>query len=147
MTTQGPITSFRGPFGFLSNFYAINDWQKHGLPWPTSEHGFQSKKASFKKGKLYILAADTAAEAKRRAKEDVAKRKDWQDIKEQVMLDCLRIKFSVPYLKRLLLSTGERILVEGNHWGDTYWGVCNGVGENRLGYLLMEVRQELKEAE
>ena len=43
-----------------------------------------------------------------------------------------------------LINTGDAILIEGNTWGDTYWGVCDGVGENRLGKLLMEVREECK---
>lgn len=34
-------------------------------------------------------------------------------------------------------------LIEGNYWHDTYWGVCEGVGENHLGKLLMEIRNEL----
>jgi len=66
------------------------------------------------------------------------------------MRGLLRQKFSEPRQARQLLSTGRRRLVEGNHWGDRYWGMCQGeaeewVGENRLGELLMEVRQELAE--
>jgi predicted NAD-dependent protein-ADP-ribosyltransferase YbiA (DUF1768 family) len=41
-------------------------------------------------------------------------------------------------------ATGDRKLVEGNYWHDTFWGVCNGVGENYLGEILMHVRQELR---
>jgi hypothetical protein len=36
------------------------------------------------------------------------------------------------------------ILIEGNTWGDTFWGVCNGVGENNLGKTLMNVREILR---
>ncbi|NWN81082.1 NADAR family protein, partial [Bacillus sp. (in: firmicutes)] len=50
------------------------------------------------------------------------------------------------HLKNKLLQTGESILIEGNTWGDKIWGVCNGVGENKLGKILMKVRNELKEA-
>jgi predicted NAD-dependent protein-ADP-ribosyltransferase YbiA (DUF1768 family) len=60
------------------------------------------------------------------------------------MLDALRDKFSDPELRAKLLATGDEFLVEGNHWGDTYWGVCNGKGRNMLGSLLMKVREEIK---
>ena len=44
----------------------------------------------------------------------------------------------------MLLATGEEYLVEGNTWGDKYWGVCGGIGLNHLGKLLMQVRDELE---
>jgi predicted NAD-dependent protein-ADP-ribosyltransferase YbiA (DUF1768 family) len=43
----------------------------------------------------------------------------------------------------MLKATGDEELVEGNWWNDTFWGVCNGVGENNLGKLLMKIRAEL----
>ena len=60
------------------------------------------------------------------------------------MLSGLRIKFKNPELRSLLLATGNEELVEGNWWRDTYWGVCEGVGQNKLGKLLMQVREEVK---
>ena len=63
------------------------------------------------------------------------------------MLDILRIKFADPGLAKLLAETGEQELVEYNPWHDTYWGVCDGVGQNKLGKLLMKVRGELKTLE
>lgn len=61
------------------------------------------------------------------------------------MEELLRIKFSGidPFLTRALLETGDAELIEGNTWNDTFWGVCNGEGENNLGRLLMKVREEL----
>jgi hypothetical protein len=47
-------------------------------------------------------------------------------------------------LKQLLLATGDKELIEGNTWGDTFWGVCNGIGQNHLGKILMAKRTELK---
>ena len=61
------------------------------------------------------------------------------------MEEALRIKFSNPKLRKALLDTGDEYLEEGNTWGDQYWGVCNGVGKNKLGKLLMKIRQEIKE--
>ena len=55
----------------------------------------------------------------------------------------LRQKFKYPELREQLLSTGDQELVEGNWWRDFYWGVCNGVGDNNLGKLLMKIRDDI----
>ena len=47
-------------------------------------------------------------------------------------------------LKEMLISTGDEELIEGNHWHDVFWGICNGKGENNLGKILMQVRSEIK---
>ena len=60
------------------------------------------------------------------------------------MEDFLRQKFTDSDLKEKLLATGDAELIEGNHWGDVIWGVCNGIGENNLGKLLMNIRNDLK---
>ncbi len=49
-----------------------------------------------------------------------------------------------PELCRLLLSTGNRSLVEENTWGDTFWGTVNGYGENHLGRILIDIRAKLQ---
>ena len=54
-------------------------------------------------------------------------------------------KFFIPELREKLLATGNEELIEGNWWGDTYWGVCKGKGENNLGKSLMKIRTELQE--
>jgi predicted NAD-dependent protein-ADP-ribosyltransferase YbiA (DUF1768 family) len=59
------------------------------------------------------------------------------------MRDLLIQKFSQDPFKAALLATGDAYLEETNHWGDVYWGVCNGVGQNRLGHALMEIRADL----
>ena len=59
------------------------------------------------------------------------------------MYQILKSKFQNPELSKLLLETGDCELIEGNTWGDQFWGVCKGVGENNLGKLLMKVREEL----
>ena len=46
-------------------------------------------------------------------------------------------------LRKKLLATGDEELIEGNWWGDTFWGVCRGKGDNHLGKILMEVRSKL----
>ena len=62
------------------------------------------------------------------------------------MYEIVKDKFSRnPELRVKLLNTGDIELIEGNYWGDTFWGVCNGKGENHLGKILMRVRKELAE--
>ena len=63
------------------------------------------------------------------------------------MLSFVRAKFTYPDLQEKLLATGDAYLEEGNYWNDTTWGVCNGVGENRLGKILMQVRDEIRRGE
>jgi len=58
----------------------------------------------------------------------------------QVMYDLVLQKFQYANLRKLLLDTGGQYIQEGNTWGDRFWGVCNGIGENHLGYILMKVR-------
>ena len=74
----------------------------------------------------------------------VSLRPDWEDIKDDIMLEGLYRKFADDELADWLVDTGDEELVEGNWWGDRYWGVCNGVGQNKLGKLLMKVRSEIK---
>ena len=71
-------------------------------------------------------------------------RKDWEQVKDDIMYEVVRAKFiQHPILAQQLLDTRDAELIEGNNWGDTYWGVCNGYGKNMLGRILMRVRDEL----
>ena len=141
------IDSFSGDYAFLSNFYpspiVVHITANDTAIAPTVEHYFQYMKTLSDEEGFDILAAATPGEAKRLGRK-CNLRKDWESIKDFVMLDALRDKFSDPELKAKLLATGNEFLVEGNHWGDTYWGVCNGKGRNMLGSLLMKVREEIK---
>ena len=60
------------------------------------------------------------------------------------MMYLLRIKFSNKRLEHLLLNTEDAILIEGNWWGDKFWGVCRGEGQNWFGHLLMSLREEIR---
>ena len=73
-------------------------------------------------------------------------RNDWGEIKLKVMESIVTVKFSDPTLARKLLDTGGATLIEGNDWGDTFWGVYRGKGRNELGKILMRVREELSNA-
>ncbi len=70
-------------------------------------------------------------------------RKDWDSVKLKIMEWAVNEKFKDPELEKMLIDTGNEELVEGNWWNDTYWGVCNGVGENNLGKILMRVRDKI----
>lgn len=127
------IGDFSAEYHFLSNF------SYEGGVKPTVEHHYQAWKATFPKEASEVMAAHSPGAAKRLGQKLVL-RPDWEDIKLQVMLDLLMAKFAEVEIQDKLLATGEATLVEGNTWGDTYWGVCKNEGENWLGQLLEVVR-------
>lgn len=138
---------FKNEYFFLSNFYPcmIYDYRVSKYA-PSVEHYFQAQKTVHKSEIEMILNAKTASDAKKLGRK-VSLREDWEDIKDAVMLEGLRQKFAYPHLRNKLLHTKDIELVENNNWNDTYWGVCNGVGKNMLGKLLMQVREEIKNDE
>lgn len=137
------IDKFDGNYRYLSNFYYENQRDSHGRIWVTNEHFFQAAKTRDPQWIEYIWLAKYPGDAKKRGRECPC-RPDWDEIKDKIMLSGLRMKFGQnTYIRELLLDTGDSQLIEGNTWGDTYWGVCGDVGENKLGILLMQVRSEL----
>lgn len=134
------INEFRGKYYFLSNFYSVP--VKHGfLTFTNTEAAFHSEKCPVRAGEFTKL---NPSEAKRLGRR-VRLRSDWEQIKDNVMLDVVRAKFTQhPDLTQKLLATGDEELVEGNDWGDIYWGVYKGRGKNMLGKILMRVRAELR---
>lgn len=141
------IDRFDGPYSFLSNFHypVFVQLEEDENRYPSVEHAFQAAKTLVLSERREIWMADTPGKAKRLGRK-VSLRDDWEDIKLDVMLDLLRQKFDKeenPELAQQLLDTRPKYLIEGNNWGDTFWGVCNGRGENHLGDLLVKVRKEL----
>jgi ribA/ribD-fused uncharacterized protein len=136
------IDSFSGPYRFLSNFYPAQI-ELYGLIFPTTEHAYQACKTFDLEWACRIQAATTPASAKRLGRK-IPMREDWEQVKDQIMLMCLQKKFVQPYFREKLLATGSSMLIEGNTWGDRYWGVYAGEGLNKLGQLLMQVRRELR---
>lgn len=140
-----PIMGFTGKYSFLSNFHpcTIHD----GLDlYPTAEHAYQSAKTNSRKEKERIKSAPTPGKAKKLGR-GVTLIFGWDKIKVDMMWFVLSRKFdrlTNPDLVDKLLQTGNRELIEDNNWGDTFWGVSNGEGENHLGKLLMKVRQKLR---
>ncbi len=137
------IDRFDGEFAFLSNFW---DSKVHydGMEFRTVEHAYQAAKSLDKDERLKIRNAKTAAESKKLGQK-VTLRRDWENVKLGIMLELLREKFAIPELRQLLLDTGDAELIEGNWWGDTFYGVCKGKGLNHLGRMLMLVRNEARD--
>ena len=137
------IKYFDGKNRYLSNFYeAPIDY--NGLTYKNNEAAFQAQKVLDEKTREQFteLPPNLAKKLGRK----VELREDWEDVKVDIMKDICRTKFEThPSLMDRLLSTGDRTLIEGNDWNDTFWGVDddNG-GENMLGKLLMELREEFR---
>jgi ribA/ribD-fused uncharacterized protein len=140
------ITDFRGyGDGFLANDYRLFSHKYPSHEYPTLEHAFQAAKTHSLSVKGDIRAAATAREAKRIGKSIPADkfRSDWDDKKESIMHSLLKEKFTNVALRVKLLCTRDSELVMENNVGDTFWGVSNGVGDNRLGKLIMTVRSDI----
>ena len=133
------------PYGEFSNF-SRHSIVLDGLIWPTSEHYFQAQKFAGTPHTEEVRTQPTpmlAAQMGRRR--DLPFRSDWNEVKDAVMMSGLRAKFAQhPELRALLMSTGNAQLVE-HTTNDAYWADGgDGSGRNRLGELLMELRQELQ---
>lgn len=139
----GTIPFFRDTFSFLSNMYSEGGPIFYeGKEYRTSEHAYQAHKMTCEADHEEIRLLQSPLYAKTNTRNKTV-RDDWDDVKVGIMLDVLRIKFSEPSMRDLLLATGDAQLTEGNTWNDTFWGVHQGVGSNMLGKLLMKVRGEL----
>jgi N-glycosidase YbiA len=139
--------STKDKFGEFSNF-ARFPFTLDGREWPTSEHYFQAQKFQDESYQERIRTTASPMIAARLGRSRaVPIRSDWEAIKLDVMRAAVREKFrSHPQLAALLLGTGDEELVEATT-RDTFWGCgTSGTGQNWLGKILMEVRQELRSA-
>ena len=144
------ITSFRDKYHFLSNFYQFPFVYK-GLTYPNAEAAFQAQKCATDSEKIKYTKQRNPVRAKQMGKKEPNLPANWDEISYDIMIDILHAKFAVPELAELLLSTGEAYLEEGNHWHDNRWGKCTcekcsaKEGQNWLGKILMQIRNELQE--
>ena len=130
------INSFRGEHFFLSNFYEV-PIEYNGITYRCAEAAFQAQK-DLKRSEEFSNLSGKAAKA---LGYKVNLRKDWESVKDSIMRKIIIEKFKQnPDILKQLRATGTEDLIEGNSWGDRYWGVCNGVGKNKLGNILMDVR-------
>ena len=136
------IDLFRGDYFFLSNFYpCIITISKE--TYASVEHAYQALKSTDPKVRLPFQNPElTPGKAKRMGK-SIILRDNWNLIKVDVMHTLVLKKFKDKELARKLINTYPEELIEGNPWGDTFWGICNGEGQNNLGKILMIVRDNL----
>ena len=149
------IDSFQGTYRFLSNFWIVSPHtisvvfkSYRVFSYPSVEHAYQARKSSELADYLAMERIRKSGDAKAYGN-TIQLGANWNAIKFDVMLDFVRQKFQEPFLRKLLLNTGDQELIEGNHWHDRYWGVCscqrcNNRGDNNLGKILMQVRKEIQ---
>lgn len=141
------ITAFRGKHAFLSNMYPASICMPDGNVYACAEAAFQAYKLTDISERKRLFADKNGYEAKKQGRQ-VPLPPDWTNERLNVMRLVIHMKFSQhAELQQLLIATGNVPLIEGNSWGDTFWGVSqdgHGVGENWLGKILMEERNRLK---
>ncbi len=141
------IDSFTGEFRFLSNFHP-SEVELNGMKFPTVEHAYQAAKSLDGAERDTIRRRQTPGQAKQMGQK-IKLRRDWNTVKVPIMENLLRQKFNREPLKKQLLDTGDKELIEGNRWGDNFWGKVIGhdgnlYGKNHLGRLLMKIRRDLR---
>ncbi len=140
------ISEFQGQYRWLSNFWAV-PIRREGRVYPSVEHAYMAAKSDGLEWKAFCASTPSPGVVKRASK-NIDLVAEWDTKKLDVMLECLREKFTSPPMRALLLNTRGVHLQEGNRWGDTFWGVDlrrnPPVGSNHLGRLLMQVREELE---
>lgn len=135
------IKEFQGDYRWLSNF-AIQAVIFEGKTYPTTENAYQAAKTIIDTERIPFETM-TPGQAKRAGK-TVTMRYDWDSVKLTIMEEITRKKYKYDPFKSKLLETGEQEIQEGNTWGDTFWGYCNGKGQNNLGRIIMKIRGELQ---
>src|SRR5262245_40104469 len=135
-------------YGCFSNF-SPHPIRMKGKVWPTSEHYFQAQKFAgteheeeIRLIKSPMIAARMGRDRKRPL------RPDWESVKDEIMLEAVRAKFThSEELRKILLATGDAEIIEHTS-NDGYWGDGgDGSGRNMLGKTLMFVREELRKGE
>lgn len=146
--TPDPIFFYEHDYYIFSNFSSFAlEWKSH--LYMTSEHAYHTEKFDNEEIKKDIRDSRSAHEAFKYAEANKDKRrKDWDEIKLGIMKEILHEKVNQhPYVKKKLLASGDRELIEDS-WRDDFWGWGpNKDGANHLGKLWMEVREEVKNKE
>lgn len=147
------IKGFFGEYRFLSNFWPAKVFLD-GEEYNSTENAYQA--AKYKKELRNYFRKCSGKEAVIFARENDDGKyssEEWNDINLEVMKKLLIQKFDKNLNQenyKKLMETGSKYLEETNYWGDKYWGVSkfseseDGIGENNLGKLLMEIRENLR---
>lgn len=150
----GVVAEFRGEYYFLSNYYTA-PFQWRGYEFQSGEQAFAYAKTFFAVnetiGDSYrrkIYGSETPGVAKKHGRAVTINVAEWDAMRVQYMREIVHAKFATAGggIVGQLLNTGAMLLVEGNDWGDKFWGRCldkatgKMVGLNTLGTILMEER-------
>lgn len=131
------IKEFKGEYKFLSNFYSPCKVVYEGIEYTNSEAAYQAQKDPMRALEFVELEPGDAKKLGR----SVTIRSDWEDRKDGIMFRIVYDKFMRnPNLMDKLIQTSDQELQEGNTWGDSYWGIYKGEGQNKLGKILMIIR-------
>lgn len=136
-------------FFYEHEFYVFSNYSSFMLEWkgklyPTSEHAYHSEKFEDESMKEQLRNTRSAHDSQVFANKNTDKRrKDWDDVKLGIMKEILKAKVSQhPYVMKKLIESGNKELIEDS-WRDAFWGWGpNRDGENHLGKLWMEIRDE-----
>lgn len=139
------IWKFDKKYRWLSNF-APCTIVLNGITYPSVEHAYMSAKSDDVRWYLKCTDESIKPGTIKKLSRGILLVSNWDFIKVEVMRECLNQKFNQDPYKTLLIETGDAFIQEGNFWGDTFWGVDlnTKVGDNRLGKLIMEIREKLK---
>ena len=135
------IYNFRGDYRWLSNFAPVDIVFEGGF-YLSIENAYQAAKTLDKEARK--MFEDVSPVSAKKMGRRVKLRNDWMKQRLPIMNHLVLQKFMHGRYEEKLIATGDEMIVEGNNWGDTYWGVCNGVGENNLGKILMKVREMIR---
>lgn len=143
------ITEFQGQNRFLSNFWAC-EIDAYGYTVASPEHAYVMSKTNNLDDRHLIAQIESSGQVKRFGK-SITLRPDWDDALRLRIMRALTIQKYArhAYLAQRLLDTYPQEVIEGNTWHDKFFGRChchrcNGKGENHLGQILMDVREQLR---
>lgn len=139
------IRKFDKEHKWLSNF-APCTIVLNGISYPSVEHAYMSAKSNDVRWYLKCTDESIKPGTIKKLSRGILLVSNWDAIKIEVMQECLNQKYRQEPYRTLLIETDDVFIQEGNYWGDTFWGVDlnTNTGDNRLGKLIMEIRENLK---
>jgi len=141
------IKEFQKEYRWLSNFTPV-EIELNGIKYPSVEHAYMSAKVDSDEWRAFCSNPNNKAGQVKKASYKFKKSElvqNFDEIKVDVMRECLIQKFNQEPFKSKLIATGDLHIQEGNLWNDKFWGFClkTNQGQNILGHLIMEIRKEL----
>ncbi len=133
-------------YRWLSNFHICDVWYE-GLKYTSTEAAYQAAKLPPDQRMEFTIMTPSVAMKEGRKRHLDSDIEDWLSKRVDVMHYVTLEKFKDKELRQALLDTGDKYIEETNWWKDQFWGVCDGVGENMLGKIIMSVREHLKDIE